>query len=101
MTLFTQLSLIRVATIQCLRDRVISHLQLLQGEPPSGTNATVVLERRASDDGPQHINRPRRNGSDLGKTSISATVLAARLCIPNRQLPIPQKKKTPKKEAVD
>lgn len=73
-------------TVQCSRDRVISHLQLLQGEPPTSTDATVILEGRTSDDGPQHINGPRRNGGDLGKTSISATVLAAWLYSHNNQI---------------
>lgn len=57
----------------------VSHLQLLQSEPPTGADAAVVLDSRASDNRPQVIDRSGRNSSDLGKTSISSAVLTARL----------------------
>lgn len=55
------------------------YLEFLEGEATASSNAAVVLDGRASHDGPQLVNRARSDSSGLGKTGLTTTVLPAGL----------------------
>lgn len=58
-----------------------SYLQLGQGETTSGSYTAVVLDRWASDNGSQLVNRSRSDCCSLRETSIAASKLSAGLVI--------------------
>ena len=56
-----------------------SYLELNKGETTTGTNAAVVLDSGAADDGSQLVGRARGDGRSLCLASISARLLLAGL----------------------
>ncbi len=58
-----------------------SYLQLDQGETTSSSNTAVVLDRWASDNGSQLVNRSRGDCCSLRETSIAASELSAGLVV--------------------
>lgn len=54
----------------------IPYLQLSKGETPSGTDTTVILDGRTSDDGSETVGRTRSDGGGLGQTSSAASRFA-------------------------
>lgn len=55
------------------------YLQLSQGEATAGTDTAVVLDSRASHDGPELVDRARGQGSSLGLTGGPSRRLLAGL----------------------
>ena len=55
------------------------YLELSQGETTAGTDTAVVLDGRASHNGTQLVDRTGSNGSSLGDTVLTTTVLTAGL----------------------
>ena len=66
-------ALLLLVFFQAYLDRK-SYLELSKGETTTSADATVVLDGRAADDGPQLVHR---TGSDLG--SLCLTSIATRL----------------------
>lgn len=60
-----------------MRSRI--YLELSQGETTAGTDTAVVLDGGASHNGTQLVDRTGSNGSSLGDTVLTTTVLAAGL----------------------
>lgn len=59
--------------------RRLIYLQLSQSETTAGTDTAVVLDGRAVHNGTQLVHRTGSNGSSLGETVFTTTVLPAGL----------------------
>lgn len=51
------------------------YLELSDGETPAGTDAAVVLDRGASDNRPQLVDRPGSESGSLGLADLTAVNL--------------------------
>lgn len=66
------------------------NLELLNGESTTSTNATVVLDGRAADNGADEVDGTGSDSSSLGNTGLSATKLTTGLVevSPHAALPL-------------
>ena len=60
-------------------NRMLSYLQLNQGETTTSTNFAVILDGRASDDRPQLVDGTGSDGSSLGLSDGTTVDLLRRL----------------------